>query len=230
MGTRGLTAVVLDGEYKVAQYGQWDHYPTGQGVNICRFISETMDLDRFKQAVRECKWISEEVRKQAWVDCGAEPDAKSVPMDVSRRFAHQYPHLSRDAGSKVLEMIQDNGARLLQDDLEFAADSLFCEYAYVLDLDNEVLEIYKGFNTTELAENERFAFLNDKADKEPNSMSGQQYKPVSLLRKLPFWLCSEYAMKQLEKTMEEDENGNTRDPKTLPDAYFVKYEDIKSGE
>ena len=27
MGTRNLTAVYLDGEYKIAQYGQWDGLP-----------------------------------------------------------------------------------------------------------------------------------------------------------------------------------------------------------
>lgn len=31
MGTRNLTAVYLDGQYKVAQYGQWDGYPEGRG-------------------------------------------------------------------------------------------------------------------------------------------------------------------------------------------------------
>ena len=35
MGTRGLTKVIdKDGITKVAQYGQWDHYPEGQGVKI----------------------------------------------------------------------------------------------------------------------------------------------------------------------------------------------------
>lgn len=33
MGTRNLTCVVLDGEFKVAQYGQWDGYPEGSGYN-----------------------------------------------------------------------------------------------------------------------------------------------------------------------------------------------------
>ena len=28
MGTRNLTCVFKDGEYKVAQYGQWDGYPS----------------------------------------------------------------------------------------------------------------------------------------------------------------------------------------------------------
>lgn len=33
MGTRNLTAVYIDGEYKVAQYGQWDGYPEGPGAD-----------------------------------------------------------------------------------------------------------------------------------------------------------------------------------------------------
>ena len=38
MGTRNLTAVFMDGEYKVAQYGQWDGYPSGQGVDILNIL------------------------------------------------------------------------------------------------------------------------------------------------------------------------------------------------
>lgn len=38
MGTRNLTAVYLDGQYKVAQYGQWDGYPEGQGITVLTFL------------------------------------------------------------------------------------------------------------------------------------------------------------------------------------------------
>lgn len=43
MGTRNLTAVYLDGQYKVAQYGQWDGYPEGQGITA--LTRERMDHD-----------------------------------------------------------------------------------------------------------------------------------------------------------------------------------------
>jgi hypothetical protein len=33
----------------------------------------------------------------------------------------------------------------MMDSSEFLADSLFCEWAYIINLDTEILEIYKGF-------------------------------------------------------------------------------------
>ena len=51
MGTRGLTQVILDGEYKISQYGQWDHYPSGAGVEVLDFL-RTMDADAFKDKLR----------------------------------------------------------------------------------------------------------------------------------------------------------------------------------
>lgn len=38
MGTRNLTIVHSNGEYKVAQYGQWDGYPEGLGVQLLKYL------------------------------------------------------------------------------------------------------------------------------------------------------------------------------------------------
>jgi len=223
MGTRGLTAVILDEKFKVAQYGQWDHYPEGQGATICEFIQNQMDLDKFKQAVRECTWITTEEHKALWAECGADPEAEWVSMDVSNRFGEKYPHLSRDAGGDILKLIQDEGARKLQDSLDFTADSLFCEYAYVVDLDNEVLEVYKGFNKSKLAAHERFGGLTDKATGMDHRT--ETYHPVKLYRKFSFAIATPYAMTQLSQCgYREDEDGNELpplDPMEQPDDFFV---------
>lgn len=47
MGTRNPTAVVLDGEYKLAQYGQWDGFPSGQGLVKSYSLDALPRDDRF---------------------------------------------------------------------------------------------------------------------------------------------------------------------------------------
>lgn len=40
MGTRNLTCIVKDGEYKVAKYCQWDGYPSGKGLDLLHILKE----------------------------------------------------------------------------------------------------------------------------------------------------------------------------------------------
>ena len=93
-----------------------------------------------------------------------------------------YPALNRDIGTDILEMIINNNKPLkLRDESAFAKDSLFCEYAYVIDFDKNVFEVYKGFNKEPLNNDERFYYLQD---------INEEYKPVKLvvsfsLNKLP---------------------------------------------
>lgn len=50
MGTRHLTVVVKNDKYKVAQYGQWDGYPSGAGANVIEFIQST-NMDSFSNKI-----------------------------------------------------------------------------------------------------------------------------------------------------------------------------------
>ena len=55
MGTRNLTKVINEqGEVVVAQYGQWDGYPSGQGVNALNAIFYY--LDEIKQGIKRVYW------------------------------------------------------------------------------------------------------------------------------------------------------------------------------
>lgn len=142
MGTRHLIAVALGGEYKIAQYGQWDGYPSGQGVAILKFL-QSVNLGEFREALTKCRWISEEEDKE---------------IDNLSDWKIRYPQLSRDCGSDVLNLVLENKNNdiALTDSIMFAGDGLFCEYAYVIDLDTNTFECYEGFKKDDAPEGQRF--------------------------------------------------------------------------
>lgn len=157
MGTRHLIAVYCDGEYKVAQYGQWDGYPEGQGVDVlafCQKISDPYNRNEFREKVRKCRWITEgEIEKRN----------EQIREGEIKDWTKEWPELSRDTGADILNMVMDGDGLVLGNDIDFAANSLFCEWAYVIDLDKGTFEVYSGFNKDcPLTEDDRFFFLREK--------------------------------------------------------------------
>lgn len=149
MGTRHLIAVVVDGEYKVAQYGQWDGYPSGQGYRLLDFL-RSANLSLLAQKARAARKFTEE-DEQALIAEG-------------KSWTQTHPHMSRDTGADIVKiLLQSRDGLQVYPAVEFAADSLFCEWGYVIDLDKGLLEVYRGFNKTPLDPTERFAFLAEKA-------------------------------------------------------------------
>jgi len=179
MGTRNLTCVFLDGEYKVAQYGQWDGYPSGQGATALEFLRGLVaagTVSQFANRVRAISTITVEEYKTLWVECGANPDSGFVSSDVAKEFGRRHPHLDRDAGAKILEMIFAGTATKIRRQVEFSGDSLFCEWCYVVDLDRGTFEVFKGFNKTPLLPDDRFFGW---------SVDKSEYQPVRLLKSYP---------------------------------------------
>lgn len=173
MGTRHLIAVVVDGEYKVAQYGQWDGYPKGQGVVILNFLREH-SLEVLTTKVRQCKYLPEKTINALWKKYGAVDG--SISLDKAEKMKKDYPELSRDTGAKILDLIYSSKKGLgLEDSLDFAKDSLYCEWAYVIDLDKRTFEVYKGFNKKPVNKSERF-------QSEPQKGKEEQYYPVRLVQ------------------------------------------------
>jgi hypothetical protein len=87
MGTRHIIAVVLNKKFKVAQYGQWDGYLTGQGVEVAKFINKinnTKGLKEFKRNVKALKWATPLEVAQTWTDCGADPKSDLVSIDIAK--------------------------------------------------------------------------------------------------------------------------------------------------
>ncbi len=129
MGTRNLTCVFYKGEYKIAQYGQWDGYPDGQGITALEFLRDA-DIDAFKERLNHVHFLTEEQGKEIDLKYGAE-------------WKKHYPQLSRDNGANILQLVMD-GANELQDETGFASDRLMCEWCYVVDLDNNKFEAFDG--------------------------------------------------------------------------------------
>ena len=121
MGTRHLTKVIdSTGRTRVAQYGQWDGYPSYTGTRILDFITEYGNLDRIEKALRKVHFITdEELSSFIQVDT----DVNTV-----------YPQFSRDTGCDILKVIAySHGYTLpLVDNSDFEQDELFCEGVYTL--------------------------------------------------------------------------------------------------
>lgn len=179
MGTRNLTIVHVNGKYPIAQYCQWDGYPGGQGMTALRFARDKMDRGLFLHKVSKVSEISPAKLRKLWKDAGGD-DSGWATMDVAEKFKGKTPQLDRDMGADVLQYIQEQPDGLLvKTQIEFAADSLFCEWAYVLDFDANTFEAYKGFNTLPLPSTERFAHMA------PADHSGSEYHPIKLMAAWP---------------------------------------------
>jgi hypothetical protein len=179
MGTRNLTVLVSEGEIKIAQYGQWDGYPDYMGINILKFLRE-FDVEIMKKQVKNVIFVDE--NKQKEIDLYLKEIGSTngyLNNEQSDLFNEKYKFLNRSMGSDILEMVYDeeyNKPMLLNNSITFSGDSLFCEWAYVIDLDKNLFEVYEGFNKNELNENDRFFKY---------TIENEEYHPIKLKKEFP---------------------------------------------
>ena len=89
------------------------------------------------------------------------------------------------------------------DNEAFLYDSLFCEYAYIINLDTGNLEFYKGFNTNPKGKGryvklgkhvcEPFTIVNSKGEK--TKVKKKTYYGVNLKKEIPLENIKEYSIK-----------------------------------
>lgn len=137
-------------------------------MTCLHFLRDKMIEKDFKDNLLKLRFADDEKLKALAKEFGASEDG-TIRMDDYDRFKRAYPELHRDTGAEILEMIQDGRARILQSDINFAADGLFCEWAWVIDFDKRTFEAYVGYKHEPLTEKDRFYFLRDM---EENGYSG----------------------------------------------------------
>jgi hypothetical protein len=123
-------------------------------------------------------------------------DSTPTPEDVKRLGKHADPSVGSQSLTDwyvLLRNTQGNPAAVLEagmmtDGEDFLQDSLFCEWAYVMNLDTLTLEIYKGFQTKPHTRG-RYAqipvALAHRLSR-GGSRADTTYYPVALTAKIPF--------------------------------------------
>ena len=148
MGTRGSVIIIQDKKAK-GYYNQYDCYPDGLGEEL---IEELKKVDKVKDGwkqfmenmkkvklVKESEKPSEEVQKKY-------KENGFYSSNVSTGSSEEWYCLLRELqGAKYIRAIMAGKIEHMVDGTNFIQFSLSCEYAYVVDLDNMVLEFYKGF-------------------------------------------------------------------------------------
>ena len=125
MGTRGLTKVIYKNQVIVAQYGQWDHYPEGQGVTLFYTLQDSDVVKNFIKKIPQIYYPSDEQLDVIY---------KSVTGDNPDE---QVPSLTRNTGGEIFRVIaewDDSPIPIVRDEA-FEKDELFCEGVYTINLD-----------------------------------------------------------------------------------------------
>ena len=192
MGTRHITAVVAEGEFVVAQYGQWDGYPTAAGNAIVAIIRGK--IDQLKASLKHIVPVESGTVERYWSECGAQEWGAN--METCRRFKVKHMTLDRDTGPDVLNiLIHTEDPVELYLDVGFIADGLLCEWVYVVDLDSNTFEIYQG-SQIHPSEN-RFSSMFE------GTTNG--YYPPKLVATYPLDdLPTDSQLQRLEKDCEQD--------------------------
>lgn len=184
MGTRGCYGFYKNGITK-ATYNHFDSYPSVLGENILDFAGNT-SLKNMNNIFDKIELVREDdiPTIEQIENCQDFTD-----LSVSSQNIIDFYCLLRKAQGD-LNAYKTN-LKYMIDSRDFLGDSLFCEYGYIINLDKNVLEFYKGFN--KVPQNNRYSkFANEK----------EEYKECKLLAEYP--LTEIYEGKITLDNMEED--------------------------
>lgn len=137
MGTRGCYGFRKNGMDKLT-YNHFDSYPDCLGHTMVKFCKAT--------SISE---LNEIFDKLILVNESAKPTAEQIKEckqyydgNVSRKTVEDWYCLLRNAQGDL--DAYKNGLKYMIDNCGFIKDSLWCEYAYIINLDTEELEFWVG--------------------------------------------------------------------------------------
>lgn len=138
MGTRGLYGFRKNGIDKLT-YNHFDSYPDYLGQIMVEFC-KTTSVEEMNKIFDRVVLVEEgsTPTKEQIVEC-----AEFYNGSVSTGQIEDWYCLLRNAQGNP--NVYKHGLKYMIDNQGFIKDSLFCEYAYIINLDEECLEFYVGF-------------------------------------------------------------------------------------
>lgn len=140
MGTRNLTMVIdQEGVKKVAQYGQWDGYPSGVGADILDFLKDKGLFEKFKLNLHKVRFLDVEGIDKEFVKSFNDKIKRTQQQE---EWYNTYCH--RDLAAKILTNIANSTDEniILQDREETGKGDGWVEYCYVINLKENTLGVY----------------------------------------------------------------------------------------
>ncbi|KAN0074382.1 hypothetical protein V8E54_008319 [Elaphomyces granulatus] len=175
MGTRNLICVYHRGRFVIAQYSLWGH-PESQGLRILKFLWGSGNIERLKEGLQNVITLTDEGLKQLINTMERDFEAEkssyhgSRHMTADEKIIALWPSLSRNTGAKVLEIVAqataENNVPIVQS-LDLATHGHFCEWLYVVDLDQNTFEVFKGYEHKQQALTTRFIGVGRDNDNVP---------------------------------------------------------------
>lgn len=186
MGTRGTFGFRIDGEDKLT-YNHFDSYPNGLGNTVVEFIRDVGDWDKVKELARNLQDVGD--REPTPEDIKA--CAPYMNLSVSNQDTKDWYCLLRQTQGNPAAILEIG---LFQQENNFINDSLFCEYGYIINLDDMTFEVYEGFQK---AKHNKGRYANNPKDND--------YYPSALVGTFPLNNIPENWAKLAYRTEEEEE-------------------------
>lgn len=141
MGTRGAYGFRLN-ETDYIIYNHWDSYPGGLGQSILDQLLG-QDIDQMREAVAKLQPVND--RTDHPTPELIEKYKSYADTNVGNQDLDDWYCLLRRTQGTIIPFLT-GGVEHYIDGAGFLLDSLFCEWAYIINLDTEMLEIYSGFH------------------------------------------------------------------------------------
>ena len=138
MSTRGAWGIQTTNTIK-AMYNHFDSYPEGLGVRVLRSL-QVLNFDNLKQKLLNLTWLEgENTTDEELIN----RYRKFSDNDVSTKSLNELYVLFRHLQDPIaLHFIASGEVQHLPDSADFLKDALFCEWAYIINFDDNTLDVY----------------------------------------------------------------------------------------